>query len=250
MMAKLVSLHNSVHQELRICPEKAESHGAELNMVPVMLSEFLKLAVQFPIALTKNKETGKFVCVAMLGFAEKENLFWQHAKLDTLYTPLHISRQPFFLGRNEAISNLAADAGDQYVVCFDTESDSLVSEGGELLFTHTGEETPYLRKIKAMLAELLDGETHVKAFVESLLELDLLTSMQLDITFSNGESQRVNGMYTIDEKKLNALSGEAVVKLHSAGYLAYIYAMVISTGQIYSLIQKKNARLSLAGLNV
>jgi len=249
-MAKLVSLHNSVHQDLRISPEKAEFHGAELNMVPVMLSEFLKLAVQFPIALTKSKETGKFSCVAMLGFAEKENLFWQHSKLDTLYTPLHIFRQPFFLGRNETENHSAANSDEQYVVCFDAESNSIVSEGGELLFTSTGEETPYLRKMKAVLAELLDGEAPTQTFVETLLELDLLTSMQLDITFANGESQRVNGMYTIDEKKLNALAGDTVVKLHGAGYLAYIYAMVTSTGQIYSLIQKKNARLSAAALNV
>jgi len=249
-MAKLVSLHNSIHQELRISPEKAEYHGAELNMVPVMLSEFLKLAVQFPIALTKNKETGKFACVAMLGFAEKENLFWQHSKLDTLYTPLHIFRQPFFLGRNDAEGHSVTDSDQQYVVCFDAESNSVVSEGGELLFTSAGEETPYLQKMKAVLAELLDGETRTHTFVETLLELDLLTSMQLDITFANGESQRVNGMYTIDEKKLNALPGDTVVRLHDVGYLAHIYAMVTSTGQIYSLIQKKNARLSAAALNV
>lgn len=249
-MAKLVSLHNKAHQELRISPEKAEYHGAELNMVPVMLSEFLKLAVQFPIALTKQKETGKFVCVSMLGFAEGENLFWNHSTLKTLYTPLHIARQPFFLGRSDGEANPEAKADDQYVVCFDAESDSVVTNGGELLFTPTGEETPYLTKMKAILAELLDGEARTQAFIDTLLELDLLTAMQLDIAFANGESHRVNGMYTVDEKKLNALPGEAVVTLHSAGYLAYIYAIITSTGQIYSLIQKKNARLSAESLNV
>ena len=60
-MANLIALHNIAHRHLKICPEKVEAHGANLSMVPVMLSEFLKLVVQFPIALSKNKETGQFV---------------------------------------------------------------------------------------------------------------------------------------------------------------------------------------------
>ena len=241
-MAKLVSLNNNVHQSLRVCPETAEAEGAKLAMVPVMLSEFLKLAVQYPIALTKNKETGQFVCVSMFGFMEGENLFWENDSWDSLYTPLHIARQPFFLGRDEQAQTESED--DQYVVCFDADSDSLQESDGEALFDAQGNETPYLNRMKSLLAELLDGEAKTQAFVTKLLELKLLQAMQLEISFVNGESHRVNGMYTIDEVKLNTLPSEAITELHALGYLGYIYAVITSMGQIYSLVQRKNARLS------
>ncbi len=246
-MANLISLHNNLHKQMTVCPETAEAHGAKLTMVPVMLSEFLKLAVQYPIALTKNKETGVFVCVSMFGFSEGENLFWQDGQWDTLYTPLHIARQPFFLGKN----NDAKTASDeeQYVVCFDADSDSLRKAGGEALFDTAGNETAYLQRMKSLLAELLDGEAKTQVFVDKLVALDLLQPMRLDISFVNGDSHRVNGMYTVDEEKLSNLPEEIIVELHASGYLSYIYAMIVSMGQIYSLVQRKNARLSANGVS-
>lgn len=246
-MTNLIALHNIAHRHFRICPEKVEAHGANLSMVPVMLSEFLKLVVQFPIALSKNKETGQFVCVAMFGFAEGENLFCQDHQWDTLYTPLQIARQPFFLGQDEQIQDKTN--GDQYQVCFDPDSNCLLKadspeNGSEALFDEDGNPTPYLQRMQSILAELLDGESKTQAFVDKLLVMGLLQAMQLEISFDNGESQRINGMYTIDEEKLNALPGELIIELHQLGYLAYIYAMIASMGQIYSLVQRKNARLS------
>ena len=231
-MVNLVSLHNKVHQDLKVCPEKALAHGADLAMVPVMLSEFLKLAVQYPIALSKNKETGKFVCVSLLGFSPGENLFWNNGTWEAVYVPLQIARQPFFLGQDN----------ENHCVCFDANSDSL--QGSEALFDSDAKETAYLQKIKSLLAELLDGENKTQAFVNKLLSLDLLEAMSLDITFNNGESHRVNGLYTIDEVKLKALNESDLIALHAAGYLDYIFAIIVSTGQIYSLVQKKNTRLS------
>ena len=71
-MSRLVSLNNNIHKDVRVNTAIAEAQGGLLNMVPVMLSEFLKLAVQFPIAITKNKETGQFVVVALFGFQAGE----------------------------------------------------------------------------------------------------------------------------------------------------------------------------------
>ena len=246
-MANLIALHNIAHRNLRICPEKVETHGANLSMVPVMLSEFLKLVVQFPIALSKNKDTGQFVCVAMFGFAEGENLFCQNNQCDTLYTPLQIARQPFFLGQDEQIQNKTNS--DQYQVCFDPDSNCLQKvdspeKGSEALFDEEGNVTPYLQRMQSILAELLDGESKTQAFVDKLLTMKLLQAMRLEISFDNGESQRINGMYTIDEEKLNALPGESILELHQLGYLPYIYAMIASMGQIYSLVQRKNSRLA------
>jgi len=231
-MSNIVTLHNNAHRKLRVIPERVEAQGKGFSMIPVMLNEFLKLAVQFPIALTKNKETGKFVCIAMFGFQQGENLFFGDE--DTLYTPLNIGRQPFFLG----------DSDGQHVICFDSDSDCLDATDGEPLFDSEGGAAPYLQRIQSQLAELLDGESKIQDFVEKLVSLELLQSMRLEIDFVNGESQQINGVYTIDEDKLDALSAEGIAELHSLGYLGYIYAMITSMGQIYALVQKKNKRLN------
>lgn len=237
-MSNLIALNQQVHQAIRINTQTVEAQASQLNMVPVVLSEFLKLAVQFPIALTKNKDTGRFVCVALFGFQEHENLFIKDQQWDSLYLPLQIRRQPFFLGNSE-------QGDDQFVVCIDSGHQSIEQKnsdalGTEAIFDQEGNATPYLENVKAILAELLNGEAATQAFLKTLAELKLLQPMQLEITFANGESTRVEGIYTINEVRLQNLSRDEIAGLHQQNYLAPIYTMLTSIGHIYDLIDRKN----------
>ncbi len=237
-MSNLVALDHSIHQSIRVNTQLAEAQGGHLNMVPVVLSEFLKLAVQFPIGFAKNKDTGKFTCVALFGFQDGENLFVQHNQWNALYLPLQIRRQPFFLGNSESNEN-------EFVICIDTGHQSIGAEQGEPIFDSTGKETFYLENIKSILAELINGEAATQAFINTVATLKLLQPMQLEITFENGESTRVDGIYTINEDNLNNLHPDAINSLHAQGYLRPIYTIITSLGHIYGLIDKKNK--SLAG---
>lgn len=240
-MSNLIALNQQVHQALRINTQVVEAQASQLNMIPVVLSEFLKLAVQFPIALTKNKDTGRFVCVALFGFQENENLFIKDQEWDSLYVPLQIRRQPFFLGNSD-------QGNDEFVVCIDTSHKSVQQEetklDGEAIFDKEGNATPYLENIKTVLAELLNGESHTQIFIKTLADLNLLQSMQLEITFENGESTRVEGIYTINEENLKHLSAIDITNLHQQNYLAPIYTMITSLGHIYGLVNRKNKRIA------
>lgn len=238
-MSNLVALHNHLHQSIRINTQVVEVQGGQLQMVPVVLSEFLKLAVQFPIAFTKNKDTGQFVCVAVFGFQQGENLFIKNDQWDSLYIPLQIRRQPFFLGNSEQDEN-------QFVICIDSQNKSIQSDVGELVFDEEGKETPYTANIKAILAELVNGEAATQVFIKTLSELKLLQSMQLEITFENGESTRVEGIYTLNEDSLNRLTKDEIFSLHQQGFLSPIYTMIASLGHIYGLVDKKNKQLASA----
>jgi len=236
-MSNLVALHNNAHQSLKVNKQLAEAQGGNLHMVPVVLSEFLKLAVQFPIVLTKNKDTGRFSCITLFGFQTNENLFVKNGEWDSLYIPLQIRRQPFFLGNSSDVEN-------EFVICIDTDHKSLQSDIGEQVFDTTGKETPYLENIKSILAELMNGEASTKNFVNTLAELNLLQPMRLEITFKNEESMRVDGLYTINEDRLKTLEIEAIMQLHQKNYLSAIYTMITSVGHIYGLIERKNKQLS------
>jgi hypothetical protein len=230
-MNRLTALNSAAHRNLRVNPEQVLAQAAQLNMVPVVLGEFQKLCVQYPIVLTKNGATGQFTCVALFGFEKAENLFWRQDRWDAIYVPLQVSRQPFFLGQ-------------QAVVCIDTLHPSLKQAHGEAIFDEHGAETTYLHQAKQMLAALLDGEEQTDRFVRKLLALELIRPMRLEIEFANRQKQRVDGLYTIDEERLKAVPGGTIAELHSLEYLAPLYTMLASLGQIYSLVQRKNQLLA------
>jgi len=246
-MTNLVAIDNKIHKNVRIDSNKAELHGAELHMIPVVLSEFVNLAVQYPIVLTKNGDTGQFICIAMLGFKPYENLFWQNGQWQGLYLPLQIQRQPFFVG-NVDVENSEQGVKSNQVVCVDFDSPTIVENchdktEGEPLFTENGVETEFFQQAKARIAQLLQGEVANQHFIDKLKELDLLQPLSVEISFVNQEKTRLNGLYTIDKEKLAALTEQKVFALHQAGFLEAIYTMIASLGQIYALIDKKNKRL-------
>ena len=228
-MNRLVALNSAAHRQLRVDQAQVFAQAARLNMVPVVLGEFLKLCVQYPILLTKNGATGQFTCIALFGFEPHQNLFWIQNRWDALYVPLHVSRQPFFLGADQ----------DQ-AVCIDTMHEAVTATQGEAIFDEQGAETPYLEQVKQMLAALLDGEGQTDRFARRLLALELIRPMRLEIEFVDRRKQRVEGLYTIDEARLKALPAETIAELHALDYLAPIYTMLASLGHIYSLVQRKN----------
>ncbi len=241
-MAHLVSLDKAAHQHLRINSARVEAAGATLNMIPVVVSEFLKLVVQYPIAFAKDKDTGRFVCVALFGFHDSENLFVENGHWDAIYIPLQISRQPFFLG------NASENPGEsnQYVVCLDVEHDSVLDGDGDSIFDAHGNETAYLERMKQGLAELLNGEEATQQFIETLSRMKLLQPMHLEITFENMESTQVDGLYTINETRLEELTADELASLHAQRYLGPIYTMLASLGHIYRMIDKRNKRQASA----
>ena len=230
-MNRLTALNNTAHRQLRVNPAQVLAEAARLNMVPVVLGEFLKLCVQYPIVLTKNGSTGQFTCAALFGFEKGENLFWKRDRWDALYVPLQISRQPFFLG-------------GENLVCIDTMHPAVSQTQGEAIFDEHGAETAYLKQAKQMLAALLEGEEQTNALIRKLLALELVRPMRLEIEFANHQKTRVEGLYTIDEERLKTAAAATIAELHSLAYLAPIYTMLASLGHIYSLVQRKNQLLA------
>lgn len=246
-MAKLVAVDYNIHKHLKINTAKIEQHGAKLNLIPAVVAEFANLAVQCPIVLAKNGETGEFVFSALLGFEPEENLFWQDGKWCGIYLPLQIQRQPFFVGN---VSNEEAATSGEYQVCIDTQSPAIVSQVDEsseelsALFTENGEDSQYFSQAKQCLAQLLQGEMDNQKLIGMLKSFDLIQALSVDITFVNEQSTRLSGLYTINQEKLAALSNEQVVELHKHNLLQPIYTMITSLGQLYALIERKNTSLT------
>ena len=235
-MQKLVALHAQEHKDLKINTDLIDAIGAHERMIPVVMSEFVKLSVQYPIVFTKNIDTGQFVLVVLLGFDNGENLFWQKDHWDAIYVPLNISRQPFFIG---------ADAETkQHLICIDVGSPCISLEQGETIYDADGNESDYMNTIRQRLSTLFTGEQEAAQFIEVLTKLQLMVPLSLEITFADDSKHQVQGVYTIDEEKLQALDKATIGELHVSNYLRPIYTMINSLSHIYGLIQRKNQRIS------
>lgn len=235
-MSNLVQLNLANHRHLQLEPQQCAQHGAELNLIPVVMSEFRQLVTQYPILLTKNGDTGAFTFVAMLGFAKGENLFWRDHQWHSIYLPLQIRRQPFFVGAKDA-------ATGEHPLCIDMDSPSISQAPNAVaLYSDSGEESDYLLEAKQNLAQLLQGEADNHDFILLLQELKLLQSLSVEIAFEHAAPTRLNGLYTIDEKQFNNLSDAQLLRLHRTHFFEPIYMMIASLGQIYSLIDLKNRR--------
>jgi hypothetical protein len=234
-MTAHVALDVNVHKHLKLDPTRVEEAGADLHMIPVVVSEFMKLVVQYPIVLTKHAETGAFSCICLTGIEEGENLFWHNAQFDALYVPHNISRQPFVVGNDDTGKN-------DYVLCFDTDSKILNSEKGKAIFNADGSASQVLTNAQESLTALLYGEKQTSMFIELLLDMDLIVPLTLEITLASGANKTIQGLYSIDEDKLNALNNSQLNKLHTSGFLQSAFTQVASLGQIYRLIELKNQR--------
>jgi hypothetical protein len=226
-MPNIAILNNEAHRTLRVQAGAAARYGDNQRFVPVIVGEFPHLAVHYPILMTKDQDTGAFFIGAMLGFDEGENLFLDARGMET-YRPLNLQRGPFFTAGNE--------------VAIDLDSPRL-NEGGQPLFTDTGEPTQYLQSIMALFRDLKPGLEMTKAFVQTLAGLKLIEPIDIDLAFDDGSRRNLTGLYTINQNALRGLPDAHVLDLFRRDYLQAIYLMIGSLKQVPALARRKNNAL-------
>jgi hypothetical protein len=238
---RLVELSRSEHAGLRIRADLVEASAAGQHLIPIVVSELRKAATQYPIVFAKNSETGRFAPYVLNGLGVEENLFWSGTELDVAYVPLNVRRQPFFVGMDDA-----PNGPDTNVLCIDLDSPCLDGSGAKTIVNPDGSDSAYLGEILAILGELVAGKKTTEQFIASLLSLDLLAPIVLDIVLDDGTPLQVQGLYGLDEEKFRQLDAGAISNLWKTGYLDLIYAVLIASGQIFKLIRLKNQRIALS----
>jgi hypothetical protein len=223
----LVIVNSEEHRSLRVQADPGARYGDDKRFVPVIVSELSLAVIHYPILLSKDADTGAFYCGVMLGFDPGENLFLDEGR--NVYRPLNLQRGPFFTAGSE----LAIDLDHPRVGAAD----------GQALFDASGAPTPYLESIMQLMRELRPGLERTKIFVETLTQLKLIAPLAIDVSFDDGTTREVVGLYTIDQEALRALPDAMVLDLFRRGYLQLIYLMIASLKQVPALAQRKNQRL-------
>lgn len=242
-MANHVLLNNIDHQDLKIITDKSEKYGNNTMYSVVYPFEFKHLQADYPIFFHKDNASNTYTALALLGFEENENLFLRNEEWHASYVPLMIEREPFLIGHQTRTEN--GETITTPVIHLDLDNPRVSKEKGTDIFLPHGGNSEYIDRVSATLKAIHESKPSTKLFMDTLVELDLFESFNLDIQLTNGSNNRLSGFYTINEDKLMALTGEQLEKLNKSGLLKLIYMVIASHENINALIQHKD-KLSAA----
>jgi len=236
-MAHSVLLNNIDHHDLRVITRRGAEFGDNVMSAVTFPAEFRNLQAHYPIVLQKSHDGASLVPLALFGFEEGENLFLTKDGWDSTYLPLSLERHPFQIGVS----------GEQLMIHVDLDHPRVSRSEGEVLFLPQGGTTEFTDRISSVLTTIHEGLQATPGFIEALLRNELVESFVVDIEMKDGSQHRLVGFYTIHEERLAALSSEALMALHQAGYLQAIYMMVASMSQFRALIERKNLAYAAQG---
>ena len=197
--------------------------SARDHLVPVVLDEVPKIVPNMPMVFVATGDG--YQLMALTSFVPASNLFvspdgnWLGD-----YVPLALQAYPFRLAR-------VVDS-EQLILCFDEDSGRLVAAGqGEPFFAAADSLTPTVKAIFDLLLRIEASRIATQAGVDNLVAADLLEPWNL--TVKDGErTMTLEGLFKINEAKLNQLSDAAFTGLRNTNALLLAYAQLLSLNQL------------------
>ena len=194
-------------------------------LAPIVGQEMPRVAMVLPLAFTLDQEKKAFP-VAVQGLKPGENLLVdENGKWRVGYVPAIYRNSPFSLGITEA---------GQQLLCINEDSGAVCDTGGEPFFAESGEPTEVLKQIFNDLHQLQQFRKATGAICEILQEYELIQPWLIKLQTKDGEKP-LQGLYRIDEEKLNQLDDESFARIRKAGGLPLIYCQLLSMQHLPNL---------------
>ncbi|PDH67126.1 MAG: SapC-like protein [Sphingomonadaceae bacterium MED-G03] len=224
-MAALELVNSDTHATLRM--------GAKAScrepLVRIVVAEIAKAATSCPIFFSKHAETGAFYIAALTGFMPGETLI-DCPDEQSAFHSLEADRQGFFA------------SGES--IALDREHSRFAPGGSEPLFNPDGTPAPGLRAVQRAIGHLVAGAAPTEAFIATLLSHRLIEPVNVALSFDDGETLRLDGLYTVSLDALGELDDGAVLALFRAGHLQLAHAIAGSLHHVALMARRRNARLT------
>ncbi len=227
---QVIVLNRNDHRAMKAkLPGKDYRFSAAAMTVPVVLSEFFDLAVDFPILLASDGN-GQLSPMALLGLKAGQNVFVDAAGQWTAgYLPAALRAHPFGMVESETEKGLWFSV---------IEKSCLDENEGVALFDDKGESGPELLRANSLLMAYEADRAKTAALVTHLQELKLIKETTLQLVPESAEPISINGCHVIDEAAFAALPAKAVQSLHTKGHLGACYALLLSLRNVQKLLKK------------
>jgi len=240
-MTNPVPLDNINHKNLKVITRYAQEFGDNVNQVMVFPAEFGDIQREYPIFFRRDKESGEFQAIALLGLDNDENLFLEgNGAWNAGYIPALCARGPFMIGFKEREAD-----GQTYkepVIHVNMDDPRVNEDEGHPVFLPQGGNSPYLERIGSILRAISEGMVRGKPMYAAFDEMGLLEPVKLEFKLSDTETRLAKHFYTLNEEKLKQLEGEKLEQLNKAGYLQGAYLVLASQANVNKLISLKNKK--------
>lgn len=234
-MTNRVLLNNIDHGALTITPRFGEAFGHRVNSVRLFPTEYETAAREYAILFRRDPESAQMFAVVLLGFDRDENLFLDGERWTARYVPAVTARGPFSIGLQREGDGQPADA----LIHVDLD-DARVGSDGHPVFLPKGGNAPILDGVADVLRKITTGIEIEPAMFAAFEAEALVQPIELKIEIDATRRYDLVEFLTIDATRLAALGGDALGRLHRAGYLGHAFAVAASLGNIGWLIEMKN----------
>lgn len=200
-------------------------HFAALDAVaPLVVQELPKACMTLPTAFIQQDEA--FAPAAVQGLEPGQNLFVSpDGRWIGPYTPAVYRGYPFALANAE---------DGQIVLCVDTGSGLVSEEYTERFFDEHGEPSESVKDVLAFLQQVRSNREPTIRACAALDTEGLIQPWPITLKSEQGD-KTIQGLYRIDEAKLNSLSAEALLRLQQAGALPVAYCQLLSMQHLQRL---------------
>jgi hypothetical protein len=221
-------VNREVHEKKSVKKERDFAFAANTNSIPIAASEFPAAAANYPILFTSGEPAAP---IALLGLERGQNLFVSDGKwAQGCYVPAYARRYPFIFSD--------VPGNDQLALCIDEESGFLEDGDANPIFID-GEPSEQLKTALNFCEHFQRDFTLTSDFSSALSEAGLLAPKEMTYNSQDGQRVGLTGFRVIDEKKLNELPDETFLEWRKKGWLAPIYAHLLSIANVSALAVRR-----------
>ncbi|APE00572.1 hypothetical protein BM526_01110 [Alteromonas mediterranea] len=239
-MPKFETLSADTHSNIAIDESKLATTYSKFHLLNIEIKEAVQAASEFPLFFSKSPDAKYWTISALCGLAPQENVFETQGTWLGHYAPLSLRTLPF-------VTRIDGESQQQEILV-DVESPA-ISTQGEPLFLASKRPTAYLDTKKKLLEERVNAMQQTAVMLNQLSEMGLIHAVDLIIEYKDNTNQRVGGLATVNEQRLQALTGEELASLNQKGLLNVLFNMLGSIFQVNRVIRLQNTKFPGRAVN-
>lgn len=231
-MVSWTAISQTEHSKHNWKPRAGFEFAADQQLVEVCMTEISVMLPHYALGFTKEGE--EYRLIALIGLGGKRNLY-VNMKNQWLcpVVPAVLRGYPFGLASH-------GEDGSQRALCIDAShlTDSTSAEVRPL-FKEDAELTDEINNVMVFLNRVEQERLVTRRAAAALDAAGLIEPWPISINRGEGQEPiKVEGLFRINEKALNELSGEQLKTLQEAFALPVAYAQLFSSRNIQQLAQR------------
>lgn len=233
-MARFCALTTDSHEHRRWQRCSSYKFAGADTVAALVAHELGKACTSMPLAFIWRDE--QFLPVALLGVERDKNLFVaSDGRWLGRYIPAAYRSYPFALGKtDDGQMVLCIDENSGLMMDHQSVSADQVTDPLLRFYLDNGEPDPSVLEVLSFLEKTHRSQAMTQRICSALNSEALLVPWVFDVKTPGG-NHHMEGLYRIDESKLQALSAESLYRLNQTGALSAAYCQLVSMHNINQL---------------